>query len=624
MKFTKDQLSAINHVYGPSLILAVPGSGKTTVLIHRTYNLINEHKIDPKSILSITFSKSSAIDMKSRFIDLFPDVSNNTPFFATIHSFCFSIIRRYSKKYKKDFVLIEDLDQPQNKHRLLEQIYMEVNNSRITEDAMNDLLNNIGFIKNMMITVDYFLEHYDTNVINFKDIYLKYEKTKRKNNFIDFDDMLTYSLSILKKDKSFLDMYKNQFKFFQVDEAQDTSRLQIELIKTLAYPENNLFVVADDDQSIYQFRGAYPQELLNFSKIYPDSKVFFMEENFRSSSNIVKLSNNFIKKNEDRYKKNIFTNNTSSSNPTIYTAKSSMDQYQYIIDDLKDKDIRKSCVLYRNNMSSIGLASLLDKNNIPFYSKDSNQKFFNHWVIGDIINFLKFAEDPSDLASFEQIYYKMKGFISRKQIDYAYKLNPRLGVFDRILDFPEINYYYRNTLEELDIDFGILRKLSLDRAISFIENQLEYNSYLEENAMKFGNNYENLSKIVYFLKILAQNAENLDELLANLSKLRNLYQKAPNNEGLTLSTIHSAKGLEFDNVYIIDLIDSEFPNIQLINNSSRDAKEEIEEERRLFYVAMTRAKKELNLITLERINGIKVQPSIFIDEIKELNKPASK
>ncbi len=618
MNLSKEQIKAINHITGPALVLAVPGAGKTTVLIHRTVNLILNHDTSPERILSITFSKASAKDMKRRFNDLFPDVSSIPISFSTIHSFCFNLIREYAYVNRIKYTLIEGNKTKVNKYSLIKQIYLETNGEHVTEEKLESLLNYIGYIKNMMIPVEDFIKEEKPNIDNFRSIFITYEKYKRDNNYIDFDDMLSLTFEILSTNKYILDKYSRKYDYIQVDEGQDTSKVQLEIIKLLAYPVNNLFIVADDDQSIYGFRGAYPKGLLNFNKIFPEGKMFFMEENYRSSKNIVSVCNRFIKMNTLRYNKSISTENSFIEPINIVKVNSILEQYKYIINDLKDKQMIDCAILYRNNLSSIGLIDYLEKNNIPFYMRDIKTRFFNHWLIHDIINFMEFAKDTSKMSTYEKFYYKKKGFISKKQINYAKTLDYRLSVFDRITDFPGIPGYYKSTLRQLKLDFRKLSKMRPEKAIDFIEYNLEYERYLKENSMKFGHTYDGLKTTLYYLKLIAQDTGNLDELISRLKHLENLCLNSRNlKDGITLSTVHSAKGLEFDRVYIIDLVDGSFPTSSSIEQFNKGKYDPLEEERRLFYVGMSRAKNHLSLITISKIGDKMVDTSRFVTDLEK-------
>lgn len=616
MKLSEEQKKAISHFKGPALVLAVPGAGKTTVLLHRTINLIEKHNISPDSILSITFSKASAEDMKQRF----NNISNNIGLakFSTIHAFCFSLIREYAYINKLNYALIEDSRNPNNKYNLLKKIYLETNKDYITEEKLDNLLNAIGYIKNMIISPDEFLETNKIDINNFKTIYNIYENYKRANNLIDFDDMLTLSLEILKKNKYLLEKYRNKYDFIQVDEGQDTSKAQMDIIYSIASPKNNIFIVADDDQSIYGFRGAYPQGLFQFNKNFPNGKLFFMEHNYRSSKNIVSISNKLIKNNTIRYNKKIITDNDFLEPINLIKVKGILDQYKYILDDIKDKNLSNCCIIYRNNISSIGLIDLLEKNKIPFYMRDTKIRFFNHWVVQDMINFIIFANDPTNIQLFENFYYKMKGYISKAHLNYAKTLDRNKNVFNRIMEFPGLNDFYKRTLRELKMDFKKLSTLSPREAIKYVEHILEYDNYLKEQSMKTGNSYENLTSMLFYLKLIASDSKDLNYLVKRLKHLQYLYTNSKDiTNGITLSTVHSVKGLEFDRVYIIDLVEGDFPSQRSIDLLEKGEINPIEEERRLFYVGMTRAKEHLSLITLKYIGSKLVSPSRFLIELQK-------
>lgn len=617
MNLSKEQILAVAHISGPALILAVPGAGKTTVLIHRTVNLIQTHKTRPDRILSITFSRASARDMKERFSQSFKDISSIPISFSTIHSFCFNLIREYAYVNNIKFTLIEGDKSPVNKYNLIKKIYLDTNNSHITEEKFESLINAIGYIKNMMISPDKFLEDKKPGIDGFKTIFEEYEKYKRKNNLIDFDDMLSITLNILNRNEHLLRKYRDKYDYIQLDEGQDTSKIQMEILKKIAFPKNNLFVVADDDQSIYGFRGSDPKGLLNFKEIFPDGKLFFMEKNYRSSKNIVSVCNKFISFNTLRYDKTISTDNSYVEPINIVKLESIIDQYNYIKDDIEGRDLRNISILYRNNLSSIGLIDFLEKNKIPFYMRDVKVKFFNHWMVQDIINFMKFSRDTSNISLYESIYYKKKGYISKKQLNFAKTLNYKWPVLDRIMKYPDIPIYYRSTLRELTADFRRLAFLNPLDSIDYIEYNLEYEKYLKENSIKFGYTYDSLKTIMYYLKLIAKETRSLDELIERLKYLEALCMNSRDEkEGLTLSTIHSAKGLEFDRVYMIDLVDGHFPSSSSIDLKQKNVIDDFEEERRLFYVGMTRAKYHLSLLSVNNLGNRLVNPSRFLNELQ--------
>ena len=612
----------MNHINGPALVLAVPGAGKTTVLIHRTANLILNQNVPSERILSITFGKISARNMKERFLNLYKNFNPNQVYFSTIHSFAYGLVREYSYRYNIKYGFIEGEKSPLNKSRLLRKIYFDINNEYLTEERFESVANTIGYIKIMPLDTNEYLKLNNVEINNFREIFISYENFKKKNHLIDFDDMLTLSLQILKEDKYLLNKYRNKYDYVQVDEGQDTSKVQIEIIRTIAAPRNNVFVVADDDQSIYGFRGAFPRALLNFNKMYPNGKIFYMEENFRSSNNIVSVCNKFIKQNTLRYNKSLFTANKNIRPITIVKVENMLDQYDYLIQEIKKHgDYKNTAVLYRNNISAIGLIEFFERNSISFYIRDSKIHFFNHWIVDDILSFLRLAHDNKDMEALEKIYFKMKGYIYKKYINHIKTMDCNMSVFDRLMEYPYLENEYKSQIRELKYDFKKLSNLRPYEAISFIEKNLKYEKYLRENSLKFGYTFDSLKTILYFLKIISSRTNNVYEFVGRLKYLDYLTQQSnKSSNGVTLSTVHSSKGLEYKNVYIVDLIDGEFPTATSVEAFEKGNIEALEEERRLFYVGMTRAKEVLDLITICNKNEKKVESSRFVKELEAISQ----
>ena len=621
MKLSKEQYQAVTHLEGPALVLAVPGAGKTTVLIHRTINLVDNHNVQPNRILSITFSKSSANDMKKRYAYT-SNENVQTPNFMTIHAFCYSIVRDYYKAIKRSLSLIEDEKTEINKYKIIQSLFQNINGYSINEEKMELFISNCGYIKNMLLDIEEFVKLKQPDVENFAILYKAYENYKKQKNLIDFDDMLTIAYEILLSNEKILQFYRNRFDYYQLDEGQDTSKIQFEILKLLAFPNNNLFVVADDDQSIYGFRGANPQGLLNFSNIFENSKLYYMVDNYRSSKNIVTASNSFIHLNKQRYDKTIKTRNPNIEPVEVIKLKDKWDQYEYIIKDILNRKNKSIAILYRNNLSAVGLIDYLDKNSINFNIRDIKLKLFNHWLLKDIICFLDFSSSPNDYESFLQIYYKTKGYISKNMMLWAGSNHLNLNIFQRLLRFPGISEFYKKQIKELELDFKRLNKLSVDKRINYILNDMAYDDYLKDNCIKFGNSYGNIKSMVYTLMIIGKDIKDLSVFKDRLVFLNSLIKSNnPNKFKLTLSTIHSAKGLEFDVVYIIDLIEGEFPSSAIDNNLNELDLNEIEEERRVFYVGMTRAKQHLKLLWYSNLNNEKTQPSMFIRELSTEKRP---
>lgn len=619
MQLSEEQKSAVSHLYGPALILAVPGSGKTTVLIHRIYNLVNINKIRPNKILSITFSKASALDMKMRYQQLFHEDSMVPPF-MTIHAFCYEVIRSYSKKANKNYFLIENEATKINKYTLISSIYLNINKNMITEEKLENFFSYAGYIKNMCITPEEFIKNKKIDVENFIDIFYLYEKYKKDNNYIDFDDMLSMAYEILSNDKKILNYYKNKYDFIQVDEGQDTSIIQFKIINLISSPSNNIFIVADDDQSIYGFRGAYPKQLLEFNKMYPNGKVYYLKENYRSSKNIVNASYSFISNNINRYDKDIFTRNPYKSPVKILKFKSILDQYGFIIDEINNNLDKSMAVLYRNNLSSIGLIYFLTKKNYKFYMRDFKLKFFNHWLLKDIFNFIEFSRKPTDVQLYSKIYYKKKGYISKKMVAWAYTHPSSRSVFSNLLSYPGLSEFYKTRIRELELDFKKISNLNIKDAIDYIVFNLNYHDYIKENSNRLGYTYETIMQMIFYLKLIAEDVKSVDEFRSKLTNLEKIIKDSSKEKSnLLLSTIHGAKGLEFDKVIMIDLINGQFPSSSSLDLKNGGNIFDFEEERRLFYVGMTRAKEELTLTCYNVLDSTFVKQSEFIDELNKIN-----
>ncbi|WP_409227855.1 ATP-dependent helicase [Gudongella sp. SC589] len=620
MILSKTQMDAINHKDGPALILAVPGSGKTTVIIHRVNKLINDHGVKPERILSITFSKASAMDMNRRYSKTFSQ-EDSRPDFSTIHAFCFRIIKDYSRKKKITYRLIEDDRESINKYRIIKDIYKSLYSSVITEEKLEAFLSYYGYAKNMMIAPDALGKTKRIEASEFTQMFKLYEDAKYKNRLLDFDDLLTMSHRLLVENPKALDYYRRKYDYIQLDEGQDTSRIQLELLKLMAAPRNNIFIVADDDQSIYGFRGAYPQGLLDFNSSYPEGKVFYMEINYRSSRNIVKLSNSFIKQNRSRYVKNVSTENPYNKAVQVMKFRTVEDQYSYILKQISKSPQNKAAVLYRNNLSALGLMNYLEKNNRQFYMRDVKLKFFNHWLVKDIYAFMELASDGSSVEVFEQIFYKMKGYISRKMIDWLKVRTIERNVFKELLKYPGISEFYRKKLLELEIDFKKLQKMTPAKALRYIRIHLNYDSYIHENSLRFGYTFEQLKEMLYHMELIAAQTGNYPQFKERMNSLKELMVQSSNNWcNLTLSTVHSAKGLEFDNVFIIDLVNRSFPSAASIEAMEEGDPSLLEEERRLFYVGMTRAKASLDLMFYETLDDKNTEASGFLSELEMITK----
>lgn len=610
MKLTSSQLIAVEHFKGPAIVLAVPGAGKTTMILHRIKRLI-DRGVDPKNILTITFSKAQAIDIKMRYNIMF---GGENVLFSTIHAFCYSIVRDYSRKSGKSLSLIDS--NLKKKYEILRDIYRDVNKTYPTEERIETAISEVGYCKNMMLSPNSFAKLKRCDTDNFVKFYETYEKYKKDKNLIDFDDMINLSYEILKSDASIRKKYRDRFKFIQLDEGQDTSRSQFQVLKLLAKPDNNLFVVADDDQSIYGFRGANTEELFNLQKEYDDIATFYMEENFRSTKNIVNIANIFIAQNEKRFDKTVFTSNPFAKPVNIIKVKEPKDQYEFIERELQ-KGVGDIAVLYRNNLSSIGLVEYFERRDYDFNIKDKKTKFFSHFITKDILDILNFSRDLSDIDLYEKFYFKLDGYISKKHIEYL-KKNRGKNIFNILKDYPGLPSFYHKNINKLLVGFRKIARSDVYEAINYIDREMGYGNYLKENSKRFMETEASLNEYLYYLKLIAKSTKTLDLFIGRLKELEyDLLKSRNDNAKLTFSTIHSAKGLEFSRVFVVDLYEGTLPSTASIDTIGED-EELFCEERRLFYVAMTRAKKELYLMYSHYTNGRKNEISSFVTDLETL------
>ncbi|MDF2548359.1 MAG: hypothetical protein K0R93_3257 [Anaerosolibacter sp.] len=615
VNLNEQQKSAVLHKDGPAIVLAVPGAGKTTMLICRTAYLILYHKVKPEQILSITFSKASAKDMSKRFNSLFGSAVKGTVPFSTIHGFAYKLIREHGRKHQIQYTLIEGDQVARNKTVLLKQLFHQISGDYISDDQLEELISTISYIKNSLTPLKAYCEEH-RDIDHLYEIYTQYENYKRKHHFLDFDDMLTLTLEILEKDTALLQYYRQQYPYIQVDEAQDTSRVQHEIIRLLAGSQCNLFMVADDDQSIYGFRGACPEMLLCFQDTYPGAKSFFMEQNYRCPNDIVKISDAFIQTNQARYPKKLFSNREDRRGMQIIHLRDEQDQLNYLINQLSDRDdLSNAAILYRNNLSAISLADKLDRHGIPFYIRDSKNLFFRHWVVQDVLSFLRLSLDFGDFESLERIYYKMNGYIPKTAIQYS-KASHYASVFDRLLNFPEFRSYQRDNIHRISLNFTELSTLSPKDAFDFIAYTLNYRAYLESHSKK--NSLDGIDLILSQLKTIALGTDTIQEFLSRFDDLQRVLEDCQYNRytnAVVLSTIHSAKGLEFDRVLMVDLFEQHFPGKSSLEQARKGDLSLLEEERRLFYVGMTRAKESLGLLVVKLKNGELMKVSRFVEEV---------
>ncbi|MBD7965396.1 ATP-dependent helicase [Fictibacillus sp. Sa2CUA10] len=625
------QKNAVIKTEGPLLLLASPGSGKTTTVIMRIGYLIMEKGIHPSRIKAVTFSKASANDMKERFTRFYPELPSVD--FSTIHSFAFEVVRNHYRKLGIPFTIIEgDHDSDEragsagnfqyNKKLMLRHLFKSVVGENITEDQMDELTTYISYIKNKMIPNERWAE-VSCDVPQAEEIFKQYEELKRSDShhvLLDFDDMLTMSNDILEKDKKVLSHYQNRYDYFLTDESQDTSLVQHSIIEKMVSTHRNLCVVADDDQSIYSWRGAEPSYLLKYKEKYSDASIMFMEQNYRSSEEVVKVANSFIKRNKNRYEKNMFTQNPSHQPIEVKHLVNFKEQSKYLVHELDDTvHLKEIAILYRNNSSSIGLMNDFDRAGIPFYMKDADNRFFSHWVVQDILNFMRMAFTDKRPDILEKIHLKFNGYITKQQMQALRRLNNNESVFDNLLKHVKLQEYQVKLLKTSKETFKEMKDMKPLQAIRVIRDGLGYDKAIEKISKSLGFRMDYLVGILNTLEEIATDLESLQdfaERLKHLEVVLKTAKKKKGHEAITLSTFHSAKGLEFEKVYMIDVVDGIIPS-----KEDRTDHLLLEEAARLFYVGMTRAKKQLTLVTYPYRDGKKVEESVFVTDVKNILDP---
>ena len=622
LSFTQQQLQAIETIDGPVLLLAVPGAGKTTVMVSRIASMIYEHGIAPSSILTITFSKAGARDMRRRYEGLFGQLEKETPLFCTIHSFCYQVVGSYCQATGG---VAPQLIEARERSMALREIYQRINQEFLSEDLEEELVSNLSFIKNAMLRQEDVEQNekqpaekrvLETQIKNLWSIYKAYSNFKRDNGLMDFDDMLSYTLTILKKYPQILEYYQDRYPYLCVDEAQDTSKLQHAVIGLLAQKSQNLFLVGDEDQSIYRFRGACPENLLEFPKQYPKAKLLKMEENFRSTGEIVEHANRFISFNKQRYPKNMFTHNERGGPIEVKKLHDFADQYHAAIEAYLAEP-GTTAFIYRNNLSAVPIADILDRNDVDFYIKEHKARLKNNYVVSDVLAFFSLSFDPKDFAAFSRIFYKTSSCLKRNMLSRIPQgpLMEGESYFDRMVTLCDEN---QNTgkIRYISMMVEQLHKMDPVKAMECILYQIGYLGYLEFTS---GAGYSMQAQKLNILMSLASRVSTVEQFLDRIDELDEIVvQHAQRPQArLTLTTAHSAKGLEFDTVVLLDCMDDIFPAHSAVEKWKLGMEEEMEEEARLFYVACTRARKRLVLPYANFSANTPAVPSRFLSRLME-------
>lgn len=623
VKLNQQQKEAVQSTKGPVLLLAVPGSGKTTVLVTRLGYMIYCKNIPPESILTVTYTVAATKDMSERFAVRFGEDMAMRLEFRTINGICARIIQYYGRRIgKTPFELVKDEKATTG---MLIRICQDHGMGYPTESDLKNVRTLLTYIKNMMLNEEELQKLEEESDIRIAGIYREYCRQMREQKLMDYDDQMLYAYNMLRKDPGVLAYFQNRYPYICVDEAQDTSKIQHAIIALLAAGTGNLFMVGDEDQSIYGFRAAYPEALLSFEKKHPGAKVLLMEENFRSNAKIVEAADKFIQKNTLRHEKHMRAAREAGADIREISLKSRKAQYVYLMKAAQecttgmagmsgseehrgraDASVTETAVLYRDNECAIPLIDLLERKNIPYRMRNADLSFFTHRTVLDVQNIIRFAMDPKDTELFMQIYYRLKLFFNKKDaLRYAQISQEKdMEVLDAALKYGNLEKYQEDNIRNLKRQMVRILNMPGDEAVNQILTYMGYQDYLK----KMGMNANKLETV----KLIGSRVESPEKLLERLEELRTIIQEKVSDKDcpFILSTMHASKGLEYDTVYLLDVMDGILPEKVLANprTASKEELETYEEERRLFYVGVTRAKNQLNVFTTNK-------PSKFCSEL---------
>ena len=591
------QLAAVQAIEEPTLLLAVPGSGKTTVLVTRIGYMVYCKGIAPEEILVVTYNVAAKSDMQRRCKKMFGEDLSMRVEFCTINGICAKAIAMYSRMVgKQAFELLSDEGE---KARILAGIYQRIEHGFPSENDLSDLATRITYIKNRMLSKEEIARLNAECDYDLAKIYEAYRREMRARSLMDFDDQLVYAYTMFRSAPALLDAFWDRYSYIMVDEAQDTSKIQHAIIELLAGREHHLFMVGDEDQSIYGFRAAYPEALLSFEDRYPGARVLLMETNYRSDAGIVAAADAFIRQNSLRHEKHMRPWHQEAGTIRTIDIARRKGQYGYLLKvarNLMEKDAedqKTTAVLYRDNESALPLIDLLEKQEIPYRIKNAEISFFSHRIVNDIRNIILFAADTTNTELFLQIYYKLQFFIKKADAEAicAQAKREEISVFDAALSYYGEGDWTAGKVKAMRTHMANMMREPADKALFRILNPMGYLDYVERSRLK--------NTKTEILQMLAQGERSPLALVERLDALAEILRNKEDDKEakLVLSTIHSSKGLEYDTVYLLDVADGIFPETVLTSYRSAD-KEEIaayEEERRLFYVGVTRAKENLIL-----------------------------
>ena len=606
MQVSNAQHQAITHGAGPAIVLAGPGSGKTLVITQRVRYLIEAYHVRPQEILVITFTKAAAQEMQSRFQAL---SRQRGVTFGTFHAVFFHILK-YAYHYSAANILTEE-----KKYQILQRLLSESGlHFEDEKETLSEIASEISVVKNEQIP----LEHYYSKSCPeevFRGFYRKYEEVHRREGLLDFYDMMTMTYELLTQRADILAAWQRHYRYILVDEFQDINLLQYAILRLLADPERNLFIVGDDDQSIYRFRGAKPEIMLNFPKDYPDAKQIVLDRNFRSVASVIRAAQLVIRENTKRFAKRAVHVRKGQGQIDIREFSGQEHESLYLIKKVQESlaggmPPNEIAVLYRTNQGARPYAERLMEFNIPFEMRDALPNIYEHWIAKDLFAYLHLARERLDRAEFLQVMNRPKRYIARDAID------AKVISLETLRTYYEDKDWMLDRIDRLELDLRMLKDMAPYAAVNYIRYGMNYEEYLQEYAKARRMKPEELTDILDEIqdgcrpfKTVEAWYEHLTAYKERLLEQRGKKERDP--DAITLATLHSAKGLEFQEVFLVDVNEGTIPH----RKASMEA--ELEEERRLFYVGMTRAKDRLHLFYVRERYGKRVEPSVFLEPLLE-------
>ena len=605
-QLSKAQKEAVMHKDGPMMVLAGPGSGKTLVITKRIQYLISRYQIPPQRILVITFTRAAANEMKERFWRLAGETLPVS--FGTFHSVFFTILK-YAYHYSADNILPEH-----KKYDFIREIITD-HELEIDDEAdfMRQIIQEISLVKGQMIPLAYYHSGCCGDEV-FKEIYRAYEEKLHENRWIDFDDILVYTYELLKEREDIRKACQQKFPYILIDEFQDINKIQYEIVKMLAGETKNLFIVGDDDQSIYKFRGARPELMLNFPKDFENTRQVILNRNYRCGEEIVQVAEDIISYNTKRFEKKMQAREDAASMVEVRTFKDHYEENKHIIYTIKEEMAKKTplsqiAILYRTNQGPRQLIAALMAYNIPFYMQDAVPNLFDHWISKNIIDYMHLAMGDRKRSTFLRVMNRPKRYISREY------LTESQVSFDDLLEKVKDKPWLYEYVEDFKEDLRIMKNMTPLMAINYIRKSVGYNAYLAEYARFRKIQEEEFTQVLEELQESAKGYDTYEAWFDHIKEYteelnRQSKENQKEKEGVVVSTMHSTKGLEFERVFLPDV------NEDVIPHKKSMKEEDVEEERRLFYVGVTRAKKYLHILSVKKLYNKDSRPSRFVEELR--------